>query len=162
MEGMSLRLPPVQEQCIFGWCVRDLDFKSMTNISEGSTKFDKTQCKSKQHIPRSFPSLNNMYGSGGNSSFVIQELIMQHFCVFQKVNLQNFSITWNKINNSSDLLISYPSITQTQIKHVLPMSFKFRVNLYIKLVVSKTRENLRLKTRYLKGLTIEQLFIISI
>ena len=30
---MLLRLPPVQEQCIFGWCVRDLDFKSMTNLS---------------------------------------------------------------------------------------------------------------------------------
>ena len=28
-----LRLPPVQEQCICGWCVRDLDFKSMTNLS---------------------------------------------------------------------------------------------------------------------------------
>ena len=31
--GMLLRLPLVQEQCIFGWCVRDLDFKSMTNLS---------------------------------------------------------------------------------------------------------------------------------
>ena len=25
----------------------DLDFKSMTNLSQGSTKLDKTQCKSK-------------------------------------------------------------------------------------------------------------------
>ena len=88
--------------------------------------------------------------------------LSQHFCVFQKVNLQNFSVTWNKINNSLDLLISYPSITQTQIKHMLPMSFKFRVNSYIKTVISKTLENSRLKTRYLKGITIEQLFIISI
>ena len=87
---------------------------------------------------------------------------MQHFYVFQKVNLQNFSVTWNKINSSSTLLISYPSITQTQIKHMLPTSFKFRVNSYIKTVVSKTRENSRLKTRYLKGIMIEQLFIISI
>ena len=31
--GMLLRLPPVQEQCICGWCVRDLNFKSMTNLS---------------------------------------------------------------------------------------------------------------------------------
>ena len=103
-----------------------------------------------------------MYGSGGNSSFVIQEFIVYHFCVFQKINLWNFSVTWNKINSSSDLLISYPSITQTQIKHMLPTSFKFRVNSYLKTVVSKTQENSRLKTRYLKGIMIEQLFIISI
>ena len=54
------------------------------------------------------------------------------------------------------------SITQTQIKHMLPTSFKFRVNPYIKTILSKTRENSRLKTRYLKGITTEQLFIISI
>ena len=118
--------------------------------------------QSRQHICGGFPSLNNMYGSSGNSSFVIQELIMQLFCVFQKINLHNFSVTWNKINSSSDLLISYPSITQTQIKHSLPTSFKFRVNSYIKTILSKTRENSRLKTRYLKGITTEQLFIISI
>ena len=82
--------------------------------------------------------------------------------MFFKRNLQNFSINWNKINSSSDLLISYPSITYTQFKHMLPMSFKFRVNLYIKTILSKTRENSRLKTRYLKGITTEQLFIISI
>ena len=110
----------------------------------------------KQHICGSFSSLNNMYGSGGNSSFVIQELIMQHFFVFfQKVNLQNFTVTMNKINSSSDLLISYPSIIQTQIKHLLPTSFKFRVNPYIKTILSKTRKNSRLKTRYLKGIMIE-------
>jgi hypothetical protein len=44
---------------------------------------------------------------------------------------------------------------------MLPMSFKFRVNSYIKSVISKTRENSRLKTRHLKGIMIEQLFIIS-
>ena len=82
--------------------------------------------------------------------------------MFFKTNLQNFSVTWNKINSSSDLLISYPSITQTQIKHMLPMSFKFRVNPYIKIILSKTQKNARLKTRYLKGITTEQLFIISI
>ena len=43
---------------------------------------------------------------------------------------------------------------------MLPTSFKFRVNSYIKAVLSKTRENSRLKTRYLKGITTEQLFII--
>jgi hypothetical protein len=45
---------------------------------------------------------------------------------------------------------------------MLPMSFKFKVNLYIKTILSKTHENSRLKTRYLKGITTEQLFIISI
>ena len=28
------------------WCVCDLDFKSMPNLSQGSTKLDKTQCNS--------------------------------------------------------------------------------------------------------------------
>ena len=85
-----------------------------------------------------------------------------HFCIFQNINLQNFSVTWNKINTSLDLLISYPSITQTQINYMLPTRLKFRVNPYIKIVLSKTQENLRLKTWYLKGITTEQLFIISI
>ena len=38
----------------------------------------------KHHICGSFPSLNNMYGSSWNSSFVIQELIVQHFFCFSK------------------------------------------------------------------------------
>jgi hypothetical protein len=50
-----------------------------------------------------------MYDSGRNSSFIIQELIIAFFYVFQKINLQNFSV--NKINSSSDFLISYPSVT---------------------------------------------------
>ena len=54
---------------------------------------DKTQCKSKQHICGSFPSLNNMCGSGGNSSFAIQELIIQHFFIFQKINTLKLSFT---------------------------------------------------------------------
>jgi hypothetical protein len=45
---------------------------------------------------------------------------------------------------------------------MLPMSFMFRVNFYIKIVISKTQENSRMKTRYLKGIITEQLFIISI
>ena len=98
----------------------------------------------------------------GIQALSYKELIMKHFYIFQKINIWNSSITWNKINNSSDLRISYPSITQTQIKHMLPTSFKFGVNYYIKIVLSKTRENSRLKTRYLKGIMTEQLFIISI
>jgi hypothetical protein len=45
---------------------------------------------------------------------------------------------------------------------MLPTSFKFRVNSYIKVVLSKTQENSRLKTRYLKGIATEQLFVMSI
>ena len=117
--------------------------------------------QSKHHKYKSFPSLNIIYGFG-RQALSYKELIMKHFYIFQKINLQNSSITWNKINNNSDLLISYPLITQTQNKHSLPTSFKFRVNLYIKSVVSKTQENSWLKTRYLKGIMTEQLFIISI
>ena len=72
--------------------------------------------------------------------------------IFFKRNFQNFNVTWNKINSSSNLLISYPSITQTQIKHMLSTSFKFRANSHVKSISSKTRENSRLKTRYLKEL----------
>ena len=110
----------------------------------------------------SFSSLNiSMFGFGRNSNFVIQELTMLPFYVFQKKSLE-FSVTWNKINSSLDLLISYPSITQTQTKHFLPMSFKFRANSHVKIILSKTRENSWLKTSYLKGIVTEQLFIISI
>jgi hypothetical protein len=47
----------------------------------------------------------------GIKALVIYELIMWQFQVFQKINLQKSSVTQNKINNNSDLLISYPSIT---------------------------------------------------
>ena len=45
---------------------------------------------------------------------------------------------------------------------MLPMSFKFRANSHVKTIISKTQENSRLKTRYLKEITTKQLFIISI
>ena len=102
-----------------------------------------------------------MFGSGRNSSFVIQDLIVFLFYAFQKKSPE-FSITWNKINSNSDIFISYLSIAQTQIKHMLPTSFKFRANSYVKSILSKTQENSMLKTRYLKRIIIEQLFIISI
>ena len=128
----------------------------------GQQSLTKLNAKQVAYMSGSFSSLNNMYGSDGNSSFVIQGTHHITFLCFSKLNPQNFSVTRSKINSTSDLLISYPSITQTQIKHSLPTSFQFRVNLYIKLVVSKTRENSRLNIRYLKGITTEQLFIISI
>jgi hypothetical protein len=45
---------------------------------------------------------------------------------------------------------------------LLPTSFRLRVNLQVKTIVFKTQKNSRLKTRYLKRITVEQLFIISI
>jgi hypothetical protein len=45
---------------------------------------------------------------------------------------------------------------------MLSTSFKFRANSYIKTILSKTQENSRLKTKYLKEITTEKLFIISI
>ena len=72
--------------------------------------------------------------------------------IFLKGNLQNFSITWNKI--------SYPYLDLDQA--LLPTSFKFRANSHVKIVISKTRENSRLKTRYLKWIITEQLLMISI
>jgi hypothetical protein len=44
---------------------------------------------------------------------------------------------------------------------MLHMSFKFRANSYVKLILSKTQENSKLNTKYLKGIIIEQLFIFS-
>ena len=98
----------------------------------------------------SFPSLNIIYGSGRNSSFVIQGTHHEAFLYFLKDKSLNSSITWNKINSSSYLLISYPSITQTQINHMLPTSFKFRVNSYIKTALSQHSGELKAKNQVLE------------
>jgi hypothetical protein len=45
---------------------------------------------------------------------------------------------------------------------MLPTSFKFRVNPYIKTILFKTQENSRLKAMYFKEIITEQLFIIFI
>jgi hypothetical protein len=79
---------------------------------KGQQSLTKLNAKQTTYMSESFSILNFIYGSGRNLSFLIQELIMKHFYV-SKRNLQNFGITWNKINNSLDLLISYPSITLT-------------------------------------------------
>ena len=136
-------------------------FELLFILFQVTPKFQRFLLKNiKNHMMRScmtklefLPELN-MFGYGRNSHFIIQDLIMWNFYVFQKKSLE-FSITWTKINSSSDLLISYPSITQTQIKHILSMSFKFRAISYVKSISSKTQENSRLKTRYLKGITKE-------
>ena len=118
--------------------------------------------KQASYMSGSFPSLNIIYGSRRNSSFVIQGTHHVEFLCFLKDKSPKLQCHLKQDKQSSDLLISYPSITQTLIKHVLPMSFKFRVNPYIKTILSKIWENSRLKTRYLKRNTTDQLFIISI
>ena len=77
---------------------------------------------------------------------------MYHLYVFQNESL-DLSVTWNKTNRTSNY---------TLIKHMLPMSSKFRVKSYIKTILSKTQENSGLKTTYLKRITTEELFIIFI
>jgi hypothetical protein len=42
----------------------------------------------------------------GIQTLSYKELIMLYFKSFQKVNHLEFSVTWNKINNSLDFLIS--------------------------------------------------------
>ena len=118
--------------------------------------------QNKQHISGSFSSLNIICGSSKNSSFVIHELIMQHFYVFQKINLQNFSVTWNRINNSSELLnnisVNYLDLDQAYATHEFQVQSKF---LYQNSHIQNSRE-FKDETRYLNGITTEQLFIISI
>jgi len=64
----------------------------------------------------------------------------------------------SKINSSLDLhvLISYLDLPQTYAS----TNFRFKLNSYINVVMSKTQKNSLLKTRHLKGITVDQLFII--
>jgi hypothetical protein len=65
------------------------------------------------------------------------------------------------INNSSKhshiISVNYLDLDQAFTTHKI----RFRANLKSKPLYPKTQENSRLKTRYLKGITTEQLFIIS-
>jgi hypothetical protein len=63
--------------------MRDLDFKSMRNLSKGLQSLTKLYVKQAAYMSGSFSSLN-IYDFGRNSSFVIQELIMLYFYVFSK------------------------------------------------------------------------------
>jgi hypothetical protein len=45
---------------------------------------------------------------------------------------------------------------------MLPTNIKFKVSSYVKSSLSNTQENFGLKTRHLKGIITEQLFIMSI
>ena len=62
-----------------------------------------------------------------------------------------------QLRPSHIISVNYLDLDQAYATHEL-----FRVNPYIKLVLSKTQENSRLNTRYLKGIITEQLVIISI
>jgi hypothetical protein len=49
---------------------------------KGQQILTKLNTKQATYKSESFPRLSNIYGSSRNSSFVIQELIMEHFYVF--------------------------------------------------------------------------------
>ena len=118
--------------------------------------------QNKQHICGSFPSLIRMYGSGGNSSFVIQERIMQHFLCFSKDKSPKFQYHLEQdkqqLRPSHIISINYLDLDQAYATHEFQVQSKF---LYQNSRIQNSG-NSRLKTRYLKGITIEQLFIISI
>ena len=103
--------PQCRSSAYVGGVYLILILKAWQTSHKGQQSLTKLNVKQAAYMSGSFASLNIMFGSGRNSSFVIQELIIWHFYVFQKINLQNFTIAWSKRNSSSDLLISYPSIT---------------------------------------------------
>ena len=63
-----------------------------------------------------------------------------------------------QLRPSHIISINYLDLHQAFATH----EFQVQSNLYIKSMLSKTQENSRLKTRYSKGITTEQLFIIYI
>ena len=91
------------------------------------TKLDKTQCKSKQHICGCFPNLNNMYGSSGNSSFVIQELIMQYFYSKDKsLELQShLEQDKQQLRPSQIIAVNYLDLDQAYATHEFQVQSKF-------------------------------------
>ena len=101
----------------------------------------------------SFPSQNIVFGSGKNSRFLIQELIMQHFHVFQKINLQNFCVTWNKIKQqlrpSHIISVNYLDLDQAHAAHKFQDQSK---SLYQNNLIQNSREfkaeNLVLERNY--------------
>ena len=75
-----------------------------------------------------FPSLNNMYGSSENSSFVIQELIMQHFYVFQKKSLElqcYLEQDKQQLRPSHIISVNYLDLDQAYATHEFQVQSKF-------------------------------------
>ena len=72
----------------FTRCLNRLNGR-LGELNANQQSLTKLNAKQVAYVSGSFPSLNiNMFGSGRNSSFVIQELIMLPFMFFKR-NLQN-------------------------------------------------------------------------
>ena len=93
-----------------------------------------------KHICGSFPRLNNMYGSGGNSSFVIQELIMQHFYVFQKKSPElqcHLEQDKQQLRPSHIISVNYLDLDQAYATHEFQVQSK---SLYQNSLIQNSRE----------------------
>ena len=60
-------------------------------LREGQQSLTKLNAKQAAYMSESFSNLNIIYGSGRNSSFVIQDVIISFFTFFKR-NLQNLGV----------------------------------------------------------------------
>ena len=129
MESMYLCLPLVQEQYICGWCVRDLDFKSMTTSHKGQQSLTKLNAKQAAYMSGSFPNLTIIYGSGWNSSFVIQGIHHVGFLCFSKdksLELQyHQEQDKQQLRPSHILSVNYLDLDQAYATHEFHVQSKF-------------------------------------
>ena len=161
MESIFCACPQCRSSAYLGGVYVILILRAWQISHKDQQSLTKLNVEQVAYVSGSFPSLNNIYSSGGNSSFVIQELIMQHFLCFSKDKSPKLQCYLEQdkqqLRPSQIISINYLDLDQAY----ATMSLKFKVNPYIKIVLSKTQKNSRLKTRYLKGITTEQLFTIS-
>ena len=89
----------------------------------------------------SFPSLNNMYGSGRNLSFVIHELIIQYFYVFSKdksLEVQcHLEQDKQQLRPSNIISINYLDLDQAYATHEFQVQSK---SLYQNNLIQNSRE----------------------
>ena len=76
--------PQCKSSAYLGGVYMILILKAWETSHKDQQSLTKLYAKQVAYKSGSFPSLNIMFGCGRNSSFVIQELIMLHFYVFQK------------------------------------------------------------------------------
>ena len=77
MEGMFLRTPSVGAAGVYvGGVYVILILRAWQTSYKGQQSLTKLNAIQVAYIYESFSSQNNMYGSSGNSSFVIKELVM--------------------------------------------------------------------------------------
>ena len=99
----------------------------------------------------------------GIQALSYKEFIMQNFYVFSKDKSLELQYQQEQdkqqLRASHIISINYLDLAQAYATHEFQVQSKF---FFFKSILTKTQENSRLKTRYLKGITIEQLFIISI